>query len=339
METFNLNSLCFSSCTKKNHFSLFQFLDADVFLSRETTFRELIALNMPIVAPMLQSDGLYSNFWGGMTSEYYYQRTDNYKTIYSYEQSGQFNVPMVHSAVLVNLNDERSDKLTFNKTILGQRFSLSEDDLAKIPTDDIIIFALSANYSQMPLKISNKHIYGYIMVPLDADEDIQKDNQQLTNLKIIMLNDYDSAMIDVEPEFQQFVKYPEMTTMGMDRIFMINLLRRPERRIKMERSFKEIGLDVEHVPAIDGKTLTEEYLQEIGVKYLPGYADPFHERPMTKGEIGCFLSHFWIWEKQVVQKLNEVLVLEDDIRFEPYFVQRATNLLDEARRIGGWDLM
>lgn len=318
---------------------MFQFLDADVFLSRPSTLRELIALNVPIVAPMLQSDGLYSNFWGGMTPEYYYQRTDEYKSIYSYERRGQFNVPMVHSAVLVNLNDKRSDTLTFNKTILGQHFSLDEDNLSKIPTDDIIIFALSANYSQIPLKISNKRIYGYVMVPLEADEDLEKDNQQLTNLKIIILNDDDSAAIDVEPEFERFVNYPEATTMGVDRIFMINLLRRPERRVKMERSFLEIGLKVEHVPAIDGKTLTEEYLEEIGVKYLPGYADPFHERPMTKGEIGCFLSHFWIWEKQVVQKLNEVLVLEDDIRFEPYFKERATNLLNEARRIGGWDLM
>lgn len=57
------------------------------------------------------------------------------------------------------------------------------------------------------------------------------------------------------------------------------------------------------------------------------------------GEIGCFLSHFLIWEKMVVEQLNEVLVLEDDIRFEPFFRDRALSLLQEARKIGGWDLM
>lgn len=57
------------------------------------------------------------------------------------------------------------------------------------------------------------------------------------------------------------------------------------------------------------------------------------------GEIGCFLSHFLIWEKMVMDKLNVVLVLEDDIRFEPYFRARALDLLEEARNIGGWDLM
>lgn len=294
---------------------------------------------MPIVAPMLLSDGLYSNFWCGMTPEYYYQRTDEYKDIYNYVQRGQFDVPMVHSAVLINLNDKRSDRLTFNKTILGERFSLSEHELALIPIDDIIIFALSANYSQMPLKISNDYLYGFVTVPLDIDENIAKDYEQLINLKIMILNDNDNGSVDVEPEFERYVTYPKPDALGFDRIFMINLERRPDRRLKMERSFKEIGLKVEHFAAIDGQILSQEYLEKIDVKYLPGYADPFHNRPMTKGEIGCFLSHFKVWERQVMYKLNEVLVLEDDIRFEPYFKQRASRILEQARQIGGWDLM
>lgn len=300
---------------------------------------ELLELDVPIVAPMLLSDGLYSNFWCGMTPEYYYQRTDEYKFIYNYEHRGQFDVPMVHSAVLINLNDKRSDTLTFNKTILSERFSVNEHDLALIPIDDIIIFALSANHSQIPLKITNDNLYGFVTVPLDSDEELAKDYVQVTNLKIIILNEKESGSIDVEPAFKRYLTYPDADTMTFDKIFMINLERRPDRRHKMEQSFKELGLTVEHVAAIDGQTLSPEYLEKIGVKYLPGYADPFRNRPMTKGEIGCFLSHFWVWEKQVTDNLNEVLVLEDDIRFEPFFKQRALRMLDEARQIGGWDLM
>lgn len=274
-----------------------------------------------------------------MTPEYYYQRTDEYKDIYNYIQRGQFDVPMVHSAILINLNDKRSDTLTFNKTILGERFSIGERDLSMIPTDDIIIFALSANYSQMPLKISNDYLYGYVTVPLETDDTMAKDFMQVTNLKIMILNDKDNAPIEPEPIFKWYVTYPEADAMTFDRIFMINLERRPDRRLKMEQSFKEIGLTFEYVAAIDGQTLSKEYLEEIGVQYLPGYADPFHNRPMTKGEVGCFLSHFWVWEKQVTDNLNEVLVLEDDIRFEPFFKQRAQGIMAEARRIGGWDLM
>lgn len=314
-------------------------MDADVFLTKSEVLRDLIELSLPIVAPMLISDGLYSNFWCGMTSEYYYQRTDEYKPIYDFDKRGQFDVPMVHTAVLINLNDKRSDLLTFNKTIFGKQFSISEEEMNLIPTDDVIVFALSANYSQMPLKISNDYLYGFVTVPIDPEDFLEKDRQQVTNIKIIILNEYNLNSVDVDTDFERFVEYPKADEMGFDKIFMINLVRRPERRLQMEKSFKEIGLDVEHVAAIDGKQLTYEYLEEIGIRYLPGYADPFHNRPMTLGEIGCFLSHYWIWEKQVMDKLNEVLVLEDDIRFEPYFKERAMSLLDEARSIGGWDLM
>ena len=41
--------------------------------------------------------------------------------------------------------------------------------------------------------------------------------------------------------------------LSFDRIFMINLERRPERREKMEQMFVELGLEVEHFPAVDGK--------------------------------------------------------------------------------------
>lgn len=316
-----------------------QFLDADVFLTNPATLRDLIALNELIVSPMLISDGLYSNFWCGMTADYYYQRTQQYKEIYNFESRGQFHVPMVHSAVLISLNDKRSDRLTFNKTILSERFLLDAKEAERVPVDDIIVFALSANYSELQLTITNKELYGYVTVPLDHDDDLHKDHAQLINAKIMILNEHDVDALRLPRELEQFVQYPNPDKMTLDTIFMINLERRPERRIKMERSFKEIGLTVEIVPAVDGQTLNDESLQEIGVRFLPGYADPYHNRPMTKGEIGCFLSHFWIWEKMRMEKLNEILVLEDDIRFEPYFKERTMGLLDEARRIGGWDLM
>jgi len=30
---------------------------------------------------------------------------------------------------------------------------------------------------------------------------------------------------------------------------------------------------------------------------LPGYRDPYSSRPLTRGEIGCFLSHYYIWKE------------------------------------------
>lgn len=38
-------------------------IDADVFLTNPATLKDLVGKELEIVAPMLISDGLYSNFW------------------------------------------------------------------------------------------------------------------------------------------------------------------------------------------------------------------------------------------------------------------------------------
>ncbi|XP_058460846.1 glycosyltransferase 25 family member isoform X2 [Malaya genurostris] len=306
------------------------FLDADAFITDSQALSKLVDLNLPIVAPMLLSDGLYSNFWCGMTADYYYQRTDQYKEILNYDKTGQFAVPMVHSAMLVNINVLQSVNLTFDPRKLppGQYDG---------PLDDIIVFAMSAKYSGIPMYISNALVYGYLLAPLEQGDAIEKDLEQLTNIKLFIINQY--GALNIKEDMKSFVKSSPKNKLDLSHIYMINLERRSERRKKMLNNFDELGLEVEYFPAVDGKKLTDDVLREIGVKFLPGYADPFHQRPMTMGEIGCFLSHYYIWKKIIELKQEEVLILEDDIRFEPYFSRRVYQLLNEARTIGGWDLI
>ena len=97
-----------------------------------------MAKDKTVVAPMLASDGMYSNFWCGMTQDYYYRRTDEYQPIYYREQTGCFNVPMVHSSVLMDLRKTLSNKLTFIPTKIHGYAG---------PHDDIITFAVGANTS------------------------------------------------------------------------------------------------------------------------------------------------------------------------------------------------
>lgn len=47
----------------------FQFIDVDNFLTNPQTLSLMMAENRTIVAPMLESRGLYSNFWCGMTPQ------------------------------------------------------------------------------------------------------------------------------------------------------------------------------------------------------------------------------------------------------------------------------
>ncbi|XP_025413911.1 glycosyltransferase 25 family member-like isoform X1 [Sipha flava] len=78
----------------------------------------------------------------------------------------------------------------------------------------------------------------------------------------------------------------------------------------------------------------------MDVRLMPGYKDPYYKRPITKGEIGCFMSHYRIWAKTTSEGLGEVLVLEDDARFEPYFRFKLQMVLNELRRLPfSWDLV
>jgi collagen beta-1,O-galactosyltransferase len=201
-----------------------------------------------------------------MSSDYYYKRTSDYKKIRNYEKVGEFPVPMVHSAVLVDLRRVSSDLLTFNKTKLNSYHDSKEYDG---PIDDIIIFAISANRSSTEMTISNSRGYGYILVPLDHDEPLSKDTQQLINAKTSIVNFFDE--VEILPELEKFVKYPEKSKLTFSEIYMINLKRRTERRIKMERVMKELGLDYTYFEAVDGKTLTDDVLVKKGITLMPEY--------------------------------------------------------------------
>lgn len=85
--------------------------------------------------------------------------------------------------------------------------------------------------------------------------------------------------------------------------------------------------------------MNHDLLQKMGVKFLPGYEDPYHHRQMTMGEIGCFLSHYKIWEKIVEKQQEQVLILEDDIRFEPYFKDKAESVMEQIRNVIEYDLV
>lgn len=304
-------------------------LDADVFLTSPSAIRNLIDKGHTVVAPLLRSDGMYSNFWAGMTAEHYYLRTELYEPILFREKMGCHNVPMIHSAVLIDLRRRYSDRLTYKAE------KLTDYDG---PVDDIITFAVGANKSDVPLFVCNDDVYGFVMVPLENDETIAEDMQRLTNTKVEILafNDY----LALSDDLKEFVVYPKKDTLGLDHIYMINLLRRPERRKRMQNLFKELGIKAEIIDAVDGRTLNESFLKKWGVTPMTEYSDPYHKRPMTMGEIGCFLSHYVVWQKVLKHGYKSVMVLEDDVRFEPFFRQKVNYVLAELTDLGiKWDLV
>ncbi|KAJ2954043.1 hypothetical protein O0L34_g2256 [Tuta absoluta] len=301
-------------------------LDADVYLTNPLILKHLVIKDYTVVSPMLRSDGIYSNFWAAMSERRYYKNSAEYKAIVEKEKTGCFSVPMVHSAVLVNMNHHKTDQFTYDGIKLGEQ---------KGPMDDIVIFALSVMGQDVSMMLCNEEHAGYVQVPLNAGEDLGKDVEHLINVKLLALSEENE--IPLNDYLKPLVKYPPLSKFGLDEIYMINLKRRDERRVYMQKCFKEIGLSVKHFEAVDGMTLS---LRELpyNVKLMPGYEDPFHKRPMKLGEIGCFLSHYLIWEEIVKKNYKTVMILEDDVYFRPYFRHNLQRLLDEVTG-KDWDLL
>ena len=133
---------------------------------------------------------------------------------------------------------------------------------------------------------------------------------------------------------------PIKSKLGFDEIFMVNLERRPDRYERMKYNFDQLGIDYKWVPAMDGRKITEEFLAEAGIKMLPEFSEPYHGRALTYGEIGCFLSHYRLWQQIVEEELDLVLIFEDDIKFEPYFISKLEYLKSELFDLeGSWDLV
>ncbi|XP_030061213.1 procollagen galactosyltransferase 2 isoform X1 [Microcaecilia unicolor] len=302
------------------------FVDADNFLTNHQTLNLMIAENKTIVAPMLESRGLYSNFWCGMTPLGYYKRTPDYVLIREWKKTGCFPVPMIHSTFLIDLRKEASAKLAFYPPHPDYTWTY----------DDIIVFAFSSRQAGVQMHICNKEHYGYLSVPLKPHQTLQEDLENFIHVQT-------EAMIDrpaLEPSHYVHVAPKQPDKMRFDEIFMINLKRRKDRRDRMLQSLYEMEIAVTIVDAVDGKALNSSQLKALNIEMLPGYKDPYSGRVLTRGEIGCFLSHHRVWKEVVDRGLEKSLLIEDDARFEPQFKRRLMKLMDDIEEIQlDWDLI
>ena len=91
---------------------------------------------------------------------------------------------------------------------------------------------------------------------------------------------------------------------------VINLSHRRDRLDKFKQNNADfISYDV--LKAVDGYKVEYKDLRKMGFDTDHNWIDPILNTPLTKGEIGCFLSHWKAW-KQCIKANEPILVLEDD---------------------------
>lgn len=86
-------------------------------------------------------------------------------------------------------------------------------------------------------------------------------------------------------------------------VFAISLARATERRRGLERHLRRLSVSFECVDAVDGQRLA-----------LPDLARVAPDCGIPRGQVGCCLSHFGIYERIVAERIPVACIMEDDGR-------------------------
>ncbi|MCG7562014.1 MULTISPECIES: glycosyltransferase family 25 protein [Pseudoalteromonas] len=115
-------------------------------------------------------------------------------------------------------------------------------------------------------------------------------------------------------------------------IFIINMDGCEDRWQTTYTRLQEVGLDASRFSATNGKQLPES---EVATWYDQEANLQRYHRHLTPGEIGCYISHYRIYEKVVNENLPYALVLEDDLHIE----DSLASLLALIPDLKGWDMI
>jgi hypothetical protein len=120
--------------------------DIDTFLVSRT-LRELVAVDLPIVAPFLRTESpnsLWSNYFADIDQHGFHQNTPRYLSILSRLITGLIQVPLVHCAYLIRA--DLLSKLSYTSESGGYEF---------------MNFSASARNAGIQQYIDNRCIYGF----------------------------------------------------------------------------------------------------------------------------------------------------------------------------------
>lgn len=108
-------------------------------------------------------------------------------------------------------------------------------------------------------------------------------------------------------------------------IFCISLARATERRANMRKRLDTLGMPYQFVNAVDGKDLD---LSEYKDRFRPDEFRRIRGREIVPGEIGCFLSHYRLWEAMVDAKTESALIVEDDAEWDEDLVDVVIDVIN-----------
>lgn len=121
-----------------------------------------------------------------------------------------------------------------------------------------------------------------------------------------------------------------------DHIYLISLRRSKDRHPRIKKALE--GLDYQIFWGVDGNQLNLDDLKKDGL-YEPSLSKKTFPsgREMTKGEIGCALSHIEVYKDIIDRNFQNALILEDDLKINTTNSEELSQSFSELPE--NWDLL
>lgn len=111
-------------------------------------------------------------------------------------------------------------------------------------------------------------------------------------------------------------------------ILLINLDSSRDRLTVSLNKLKQLDISVERISAVDGRRLTEEERNRLSQWNKKSFF-----KPLSPGEIGCFLSHIAAAERIVKEGWPLAVVLEDDFELHPDFKNLLSKIVNSREAL------
>jgi glycosyl transferase, family 25 len=95
--------------------------------------------------------------------------------------------------------------------------------------------------------------------------------------------------------------------------FILHLERARGREATVQTLSASLSIESEVLAAVDGAQLTP---QEVDEAYAPRRLRPYYPFPLTRTEVGVFLSHRLAWRRIVDEGLDFAFIFEDDAQLD-----------------------
>lgn len=116
-------------------------------------------------------------------------------------------------------------------------------------------------------------------------------------------------------------------------IFVISLVRAAERRADISRRLDAAGFAHQIIDGIDGTK--PEVLSEVPHVLNDRLHRHTRGRALSGGEIGCYLSHYHLWQKIAAEDISCALIFEDDARWDDDFAETVADIMAAKQT---WDM-